>query len=663
MVKGKFKRLLSIMLAGLMLLSGVPSTIFADTVDVSAGTNSGNTDTSFVASAEMLGGGLTVIIPDEVPLTYDSVNSQYSNDSSVIAKGYVEVGKHLEVSVPTNITYALEILNLITADGTITFGSSVNSNQVTEWSRDELKTKDDSDTLVGVTKPLSVVVPKANIMDIGTYSSVIDFYINLVDDNGDDTEEDVPDMMMYALGYDYVTTPTYIDNDNSIAYDEYYTSGDTVAELRAFRVVEANDGDIMTAINEIKAELAAEGYDYVTTSLSKDLTIPSTVESVTVVGVSFKEFFNDNLLSKYVTNITLPNTIEGIELAENTSSSATTVITSQNIRDSVNLSKFLPFDSLIKFIGEGNPDDGDDDIIIEPDDDDDIVDGGDDLEYEDPIYFTFETTDTEATITGLTYYGETTLTEINIPSTYNDLPVTTIGAEAFKGKNNIISVVIPNSVKTIENDAFSNCESLESITIPNSVRTIGSCVGYDSELGLNCNCNYCDSLNNGVFHGCYSLKSITIPDSVIFLGANTFSRCYALEEIVLSNQLSAIYQHTFSGCESLTNISIPSNVTYIGSGVFDGCTGLRNITIPNSITHIGDSVFANCTNITSIEYNSVKYTSSADLVYALHDANIMIYFNSYISPFDSTALEGVSNWSYTIEGIWGFDIESPNGYW
>lgn len=203
----KCKRILSYFLVMLMILQSTMITAFADTVDVSSGSNAGNTDTSFVASAEMLGGGLVVIIPDEIPLTYEDSVQAYTNDSSVIAKGYVDVGKYLEVSVLTDVTYTHDILSIITADGTVTFGNTDGAYQITEWSQTELKTKDDSNTVVGVTKPLNVSVPKANIVDIGTYSSVIDFYINLVADNLDDTVDEDTVTMPVSKVYSPFSNP------------------------------------------------------------------------------------------------------------------------------------------------------------------------------------------------------------------------------------------------------------------------------------------------------------------------------------------------------------------------------------------------------------------------------------------------------------------------
>ena len=50
--------------------------------------------------------------------------------------------------------------------------------------------------------------------------------------------------------------------------------------------------------------------------------------------------------------------------------------------------------------------------------------------------------------------GECKDTVIYIPDEYNDLPITSIGFEAFRGNEQITHVYIPNSVTYIDTQAF-----------------------------------------------------------------------------------------------------------------------------------------------------------------------------------------------------------------
>ena len=68
--------------------------------------------------------------------------------------------------------------------------------------------------------------------------------------------------------------------------------------------------------------------------------------------------------------------------------------------------------------------------------------------------------------------------------------VTSIGEQALKGSDRLISITIPNSVTSIGESAFYGCRGLTSITIPDSVTSIGK----------------------RAFYGCRSLTSVIISD-------------------------------------------------------------------------------------------------------------------------------------------------------
>ena len=74
--------------------------------------------------------------------------------------------------------------------------------------------------------------------------------------------------------------------------------------------------------------------------------------------------------------------------------------------------------------------------------------------------------------------------EIVIPSEHNGNTIDTIPANAFKGCNNIVSIVVPNSITSIGEGAFNGCPLLKTITLPcigNKKGNSGSdsaCFGY-----------------------------------------------------------------------------------------------------------------------------------------------------------------------------------------
>ena len=125
--------------------------------------------------------------------------------------------------------------------------------------------------------------------------------------------------------------------------------------------------------------------------------------------------------------------------------------------------------------------------------------------------------------------GTATDTEIVIPSTFRDLPVTRIEASGFVHFTDLTSIVLPNTITQIGNRAF---------------------------------------------RGCTNLKSINIPYGVTSIGIAAFDRCTSLTSLVLPGSLRTIANVAFSGCTNLVRIVIPESVVRIGGRAFLNCPNL-----------------------------------------------------------------------------------------
>ena len=154
--------------------------------------------------------------------------------------------------------------------------------------------------------------------------------------------------------------------------------------------------------------------------------------------------------------------------------------------------------------------------------------------------------------------------------TFDD-DVTTIGHNAFRQNNTLISIIIPNSVTSIGDNAFWNCYNLASINIPNGVKSIGS-----------------SAFKNTV------LTSVTLPNSVTTIANSAFADCEYLSEIIIPDSITEIESHTFSGCKSLASVTIPNSVIHIGDYAFEYCYKLETIIIPDNVARIGWSAFDHC---------------------------------------------------------------------
>lgn len=189
--------------------------------------------------------------------------------------------------------------------------------------------------------------------------------------------------------------------------------------------------------------------------------------------------------------------------------------------------------------------------------------------------------------------ADKTLEEAVILSTYDGLPVTTIGLHAFEECKGLKSIVMPDSITTIEDFAFDNCSSLKNITFSNCLTRIGY----------------------GAFEECKSLTSIKLPDSLISLGNGAFEQCEKLESVILSNNLEKIERYTFYECKALKSVNIPNSVTSIEHYAFGYCEQLKEIIIPDSVTSVEDHAFSpivlenvSCPAcaIKSVAYSSLK---------------------------------------------------------
>lgn len=119
--------------------------------------------------------------------------------------------------------------------------------------------------------------------------------------------------------------------------------------------------------------------------------------------------------------------------------------------------------------------------------------------------------------------------ELIVPETFNGLPVTAIGTDAFRDCTGITSVVIPDSVTSIGGSAFRNCTNLTKIELSDNITSISGAMCF----------------------GCIKLESVTIPDGVVNIGGYAFSGCTLLKEVVVPESVTNIADTVFADCNSL----------------------------------------------------------------------------------------------------------------
>ena len=212
--------------------------------------------------------------------------------------------------------------------------------------------------------------------------------------------------------------------------------------------------------------------------------------------------------------------------------------------------------------------------------------------------------------------------------------MTTIGQDAFKQCDNLLSVTIPECVTTIGQGAFYYCLGLESVAMREGVITI----------------------EEGAFSGCASLKSITIPNSVTTIGNSAFWYCSALESVAIGAGVTTIGAGAFAWCDSLTSVDIPDSVTTIEIGAFQLCENLTSVTIGRGVTALGGEVFWTCSSLASVYCKAiVPPVATTDYFWGAFDFNAE--GRKIFVPTESVnTYKSAEYWSDYADCIEGYDF-------
>ena len=115
-----------------------------------------------------------------------------------------------------------------------------------------------------------------------------------------------------------------------------------------------------------------------------------------------------------------------------------------------------------------------------------------------------------------------------------------------------------------------------------------------------------EEMGSSVFRYCESLTSITIPAGVTAIGGDFFYGCASLKSVTLPDSLWDAGGCTFMDCASLTSVRLPANLRDIAWWMFKDCTNLTSVTIPRGTVEVKKEAFDGCTSL-----KNVTFTGSA----------------------------------------------------
>jgi len=232
--------------------------------------------------------------------------------------------------------------------------------------------------------------------------------------------------------------------------------------------------------------------------------------------------------------------------------------------------------------------------------------------------------------------------------------VHTIDSCSFESCNNLLRVILPDTVKYIY--SFSSCNALNKVVIPESVEWIRgfkdcrslsdvyfygnapySISGFDDHYyNGKSTLHYIDGTTGWeAYEGTYTLK-VFDPDTVDFdtvdsgicgdnvtwkfdvEGVLTLSGSgdttdytsyyyvpwkevnHLIRKIVIEKGITSIGDCLFAFCKNVTEVSIPDTVIHIGEDAFWCCENLTEISIPDSVLSIDERAFSSCDKLTSV---------------------------------------------------------------
>ena len=203
------------------------------------------------------------------------------------------------------------------------------------------------------------------------------------------------------------------------------------------------------------------------------------------------------------------------------------------------------------------------------------------------------------------------LTSVSLPDSMSNR----LFLDMFEGCTNLKSVDIPDGITDIYEGDLASCPNWTDIYYDNWGRVWNRVVSnVRDSISDRMNVHFKDNIYDSGSCGENVTWTLTADGTLTISGTGAMTdytydsrspwyscRTY-IKRVVMQQGVTSIGDHAFWDCSGLTSVTIPDGVTSIGGGAFWDCAALTSVTIPGSVTNVGQDAFYNCSSLTDIYY-------------------------------------------------------------
>ena len=203
------------------------------------------------------------------------------------------------------------------------------------------------------------------------------------------------------------------------------------------------------------------------------------------------------------------------------------------------------------------------------------------------------------------------LTSVSLPDSMSNR----LFLDMFEGCTNLKSVDIPDGITDIYEGDLASCPNWTDIYYDNWGRVWNRVVSnVRDSIPDRMNVHFKDNIYDSGSCGENVTWTLTADGTLTISGTGAMTdytydsrspwyscRTY-IKRVVMQQGVTSIGDHAFWDCSGLTSVTIPDGVTSIGGGAFWDCAALTSVTIPGSVTNVGQDAFYNCSSLTDIYY-------------------------------------------------------------